>query len=96
MSGVSGPVALQPELYLQLVAALKDAYATRYLSAAGLVVLLYDHILTFSEEIRLVWHAPHSFAKYAFLFNRYLVLSCLLPVAHEMSGLKHNAFTTAG
>ena len=32
MSGVSGPVALQPELYGQLIASLKDAYATRYLS----------------------------------------------------------------
>ena len=54
----------------------------KFCLAAGLVVLLYDHILTFNEEVRLVWRAPHSFPKYAFLFNRYLVLSCLLPVAH--------------
>ena len=46
--------------------------------AVGFVVLFYDHLLTIDEEIRLVWHAPLSLPKIAFLFNRYMVLGCLL------------------
>lgn len=52
------------------------------LSAVGLVVLLYDHALTFVDEVKLIWAAPASFPKYAFLFNRYLVLGCMLGVAY--------------
>lgn len=88
----------------EILQALRDANATRYLSGAyyiltrsagqcvkqtdfdnlavGLVVLIYDHLLTFSDEVRLVWAAPRSFAKYAYLLNRYLVLAVLLGVAH--------------
>ena len=50
-------------------------------TAVGLTVLFYDHVLTFADEVRLVWLAPRSLAKYAFLFNRYLVLGTLLCVA---------------
>jgi len=42
-------------------------------TAAGTVVLLYDHIMTFPDEYRFVWKAKPSFVKYAFLLNRYVV-----------------------
>ncbi|KAF8526380.1 hypothetical protein JB92DRAFT_2872688 [Gautieria morchelliformis] len=39
---------------------------------AALAFLLYDHVLTFDTEIRLVWNYPgHRFGKGLFLFNRY-------------------------
>ncbi|KAI0075354.1 hypothetical protein K474DRAFT_1599946 [Panus rudis PR-1116 ss-1] len=87
-------------LYNAAITGLHDAFATRYLSAAGLVVLLYDHILTFPDEITLVWYSRRSFAKYAFLVNRYLVLASLLVIAYEMCGfigieLCRNILTTA-
>ena len=53
--------------------------------AAGLSILLYDHVLTLADEVRLVWRAPRSFPKYAFLFNKYLVLANLLAIAHGES-----------
>ncbi|KAI0733126.1 hypothetical protein C8Q72DRAFT_895175, partial [Fomitopsis betulina] len=61
--------------------------------AVGLVVLLYDHALTFGEEVRLVWFAPRSLTKYAFLFNRYLVLATLLCVACALCGFVGDLFT---
>ncbi|OBZ67024.1 hypothetical protein A0H81_13031 [Grifola frondosa] len=67
--------------------ALWDANATKYLSAAGLVVILYDHLLTLSDEAALIWTASASFAKYTFLANRYLVLGALIAVAFESCGL---------
>ena len=49
-------------------------------TAAGVVVLLYDHIITLPDEYRFVWKANPSFAKYAFLLNRYVVPSVMLLV----------------
>ena len=54
-------------------------------AAVGLIILFYDHLLTFADEVRLVWRAPRSFPKYAFLFNKYLVLANLLAIAHGES-----------
>lgn len=71
----------------------RDVFATRYLSAAGLVVLLYDHVLTLPDEIALIWNSPPSFAKYAFILNRYLVPVALTGIAFEMCGLSGFAFT---
>lgn len=39
----------------------------------GTVMLIHDHIVTFSHERRFIWTAPRSMAKYAFLINRYIV-----------------------
>lgn len=61
--------------------------------AVGLVVLLYDHVLTFADEVRLVWLAPRSLAKYAFLLERYLVLGTLLCVA---CGVYYTVFARPG
>ncbi|KAL5528244.1 hypothetical protein ACEPAF_7380 [Sanghuangporus sanghuang] len=71
-----------------------DANATRYLNGIGLVVMLYDHILTFSEEVRLVWQAKPSFAKWLFLANRYLVPMMLIGVALFMNNFSNNSLAT--
>ncbi|KDQ16434.1 hypothetical protein BOTBODRAFT_53927 [Botryobasidium botryosum FD-172 SS1] len=49
-------------------------YPTRGLEflAAGIILLFYDHALTFESEVRLVWKAPLSIAKVAFLMARYI------------------------
>ncbi|VDB90069.1 unnamed protein product [Peniophora sp. CBMAI 1063] len=83
-------------LYDQLISGLNAANVTRYLSAAGLVVLLYDHLLTVSDEVNLVWRAPRSFAKFAYLGNRYLVLAALIDVNVGFSGLSGLTFTNQG
>jgi hypothetical protein len=56
---------------------------TTYGPAAGLSLLLYDHLLTFSDEVDLVWKAPNSFSKWAFLLNRYVVVA-----AHVTNALR--------
>ena len=49
---------------------------------AGLAALLYDHALTISDEIRLIWAAPRSFLKWIFLLNHYLSEVCLIVTAN--------------
>ncbi|KAH9949009.1 hypothetical protein B0H21DRAFT_731189 [Amylocystis lapponica] len=75
------------------VSAFRDVFATRYMGAVGLVALIYDHTLTFADEVALIWHAPPSFAKYAFLLNRYMVPGALITIAVEMCGFDGNIFT---
>lgn len=50
------------------------------LPVAGVVVLLFDHVLTFGDELLYIWRAPTSFAKCAFLLNRYLVPCVSIPL----------------
>ncbi|TFY67264.1 hypothetical protein EVG20_g4004 [Dentipellis fragilis] len=85
---------LGPEVERELISAIQSTYATRYLSAIGLVALIYDHILTLPDEIRLIWKAPRSFAKWAFLANRYIVALCLILVANELCGFNMFEFST--
>ena len=51
-------------------------------TAIGLVALLCDHIQTLPEEVRLVWMAPASLAKFLFLANRYLVAGSIIAATH--------------
>ncbi|KAG2148871.1 hypothetical protein DEU56DRAFT_753105 [Suillus clintonianus] len=62
---------------------LQNLRASQYVSAAGLVVLLWDHFLTFHDEVELVWRARLSFPKVLFLFNRYVVPVSLIVLTYE-------------
>jgi len=62
-------------------------FATTYLTGAGLVALLYDHLLTFDDEVRYIWQAPSTPPKFFFLFVRYMVPMTLLTHTHYLSGL---------
>jgi len=80
--------ALPPTILNEITELFLDANLARFLSAAGLVMLIYDHILTLPEEITLVWKAPTSYSKCLFLLNRYFVPCTLLVVAFEMSAFQ--------
>ncbi|KAJ7863334.1 hypothetical protein B0H14DRAFT_3444199 [Mycena olivaceomarginata] len=60
-------------LLQSIVVALENVLTTRYLSAAGYVVLLYDHLLTLDDEVKYIWSAPTTIAKILFLTLRYMV-----------------------
>ncbi|KAG0696334.1 hypothetical protein DFH29DRAFT_209326 [Suillus ampliporus] len=64
---------------------LQNLRASQYVSAAGLVVLLWDHLLTFHDEVELIWRAPLSFPKLLFLFNRYVVPASLIVLTYDIT-----------
>lgn len=68
--------------------------ASRYLSAAGYVLLLYDYFLTLPEEVKLIWPTPWSLVKALFLINRYSVPIFLTINSWEMSGFSGPHSTT--
>lgn len=55
-------------------------------TAAGLTLLLYDHLMTLPDEINLIWRSRPSFSKYGFLVNRYMVPMVLTMITVEMCG----------
>ncbi|KAF8839976.1 hypothetical protein BDN67DRAFT_969216 [Paxillus ammoniavirescens] len=63
--------------------------ASQYLSAAGLVILLWDHLLTFQDEVQLIWQAKLSVPKVLFLFNRYAVPIAMIVQTQGFSGIGH-------
>ncbi|KAI0315686.1 hypothetical protein OF83DRAFT_1173591 [Amylostereum chailletii] len=61
--------------------------ATVYVSLAGIVLLLYDHILTFADEIQYVWKSRMSLPKVLFLFTRYAVPITVIVSLRAYSGI---------
>ncbi|EIM84213.1 uncharacterized protein STEHIDRAFT_112652 [Stereum hirsutum FP-91666 SS1] len=69
------------------VAISSAAYAQKYLSAIGLAVLLYDHLLTLPQEWMIMSsRSSITPTKVLFLFLRYGVLACQLMGAYVISG----------
>jgi len=62
--------------------------ASKYVNAVGMMILLWDHILTFPDEVQLIWKARLSSAKVLFLVNRYMVPFTMIVQTHEFSGLE--------
>ncbi|TFK45971.1 hypothetical protein OE88DRAFT_1059265 [Heliocybe sulcata] len=59
---------------------------TRYVTAAGLAVLLWDHVLTLDSELALIWRRELTFLRVAFIGLRYGVLASLLLAVQATSG----------
>ncbi|KAI0033585.1 hypothetical protein K488DRAFT_84783 [Vararia minispora EC-137] len=58
-------------LLAEVESALVQYRASIYVSIASLTFLMYDHLLTFADEVEFVWNAPSSLPKWFFLVNRY-------------------------
>lgn len=69
-----------------LEVAVSDLNLTRYFTYAALTILLYDHVITISDEIFLIWPAKTGLIKLVFLFNRYSVPMVIASACFVMSG----------
>jgi len=76
-----------------LAVIVEHVQVTRYLNAAGLVALLYDHMLTIDDEVRFIWKASTTLPKMLFLINRYTVPIILTIKANDYSGLAQPVFS---
>jgi len=47
-------------------------HSTQYFGLASFVVLLYDHLITFDDEVRYIWRGNKKLVTWLFLINRYL------------------------
>lgn len=52
----------------------KQILLCTYFVLAGNSILMYDHVMTLSEEITFIWHRPKALSAMLFVLNRYLAL----------------------
>ncbi|EIW82692.1 hypothetical protein CONPUDRAFT_163781 [Coniophora puteana RWD-64-598 SS2] len=57
--------------YDMKVADVQHAMATVYVGIFGFTVLVWDHFLTFSDEVEIVWKKRKTLMSYLFIVNRY-------------------------
>ncbi|KJA16276.1 hypothetical protein HYPSUDRAFT_47476, partial [Hypholoma sublateritium FD-334 SS-4] len=61
-----------PQVIPEIIPDIADTVRTNYVGFASFVVLIWDHIDTFADEVDLIWKGKRkSFFVYLFLFNRY-------------------------
>jgi len=53
---------------------LSELQTTNYINVAGLAIWVFDYILSFESEVRLVWGRKWDFTRVLFTFSRYLTL----------------------
>ncbi|KAJ7853522.1 hypothetical protein B0H14DRAFT_3450201 [Mycena olivaceomarginata] len=68
---------------------LRDFQTTRLVSAVGLVILIYDHLLSLPDEVRFIWSAKFTSSKVLFLGMRYIVPVVMIVHTVQLSGLSH-------
>ncbi|CAE6469176.1 unnamed protein product [Rhizoctonia solani] len=77
----------------ELETTLFHAHISRCVSYAGVCVLVYDHFLTFSEEVRLIWSRPMNVVSILFLINRYTTPLILAVDIYDKGGLTEHLNT---
>ncbi|KAJ3555506.1 hypothetical protein NM688_g2537 [Phlebia brevispora] len=58
-------------LYLQVLANLPKILDESYISAACFTLAMWDHTLTFSDELTYIWRAKFNLTTLSFILNRY-------------------------
>ncbi|KAF8521866.1 hypothetical protein JB92DRAFT_1767626 [Gautieria morchelliformis] len=58
----------------QLLVLVSDSKATEYAIVAATALLYYDSVLTFSQEVDLVWRQRLGWGKFLYLVIRYFAL----------------------
>ncbi|TFK69182.1 hypothetical protein BDN72DRAFT_959739 [Pluteus cervinus] len=77
---------MDASLVIQLA---EDAMAVKLVAAACMTALIYDHAITFDEEVERVWPSRISIPKLLFFLNRYVVGGMLIfnAIASSQAGL---------
>ncbi|KAG9105596.1 hypothetical protein FRC07_009160, partial [Ceratobasidium sp. 392] len=71
----------------ELEIALEHVFASKCLSIAGICIMFYDHILTFPEEVQLIWKQNWSAVSTLFVINRYITPLVLAVDIYDKGGL---------
>ncbi|KAJ7705411.1 hypothetical protein B0H17DRAFT_1193097 [Mycena rosella] len=66
--------SVSPAEELELLQLIADAQTTNYLAAAGITVLVFEHISTFPEEVKFVWKSRLSLWSVLYVWIRYFTL----------------------
>lgn len=57
------------------------------MGVVGFTVLIYDHVLTFADEIKYIWKADRSLVSFLFFINRYITPVVLAIDLYDKGGI---------
>ncbi|KAF8608375.1 hypothetical protein BDV93DRAFT_519419 [Ceratobasidium sp. AG-I] len=83
---MADPAVIAAALH-ELETAMGHIFASRCLAIAGVCILCYDYILTFPEEVELVWKQKWSMVSTIFVVNRYVTPMALVVDIFDKGGL---------
>lgn len=83
---MTSSLTAQDALLKSVVHIMQDLNPSRYLSVAGLCMLVYDHLLTLDDEVRFIWKAAWSTPKILFIIMRYMVPIFVFVHLFQISG----------
>ncbi|KAI0345931.1 hypothetical protein BDW22DRAFT_928472 [Trametopsis cervina] len=59
---------------------LRDIVATKYFFLASLTMMLYDHALTFPQEVQVIWKRKKTYISYLFFLVRYYSVLAMIVI----------------
>ncbi|KAF5332046.1 hypothetical protein D9758_016566 [Tetrapyrgos nigripes] len=78
--GIEGQIRFHRYMYLLGISTSFLAFIYVCGAGAGVVILFWNHIITFGDEINYIWARPKILSSYCFLLIRYLALFGAIPV----------------
>ncbi|KAG8752170.1 hypothetical protein FRC14_007276 [Serendipita sp. 396] len=83
-------VTIPASVLQELIRAKSNLRTSAYTCAAGMMIMLYDWILTFPDEVRYIWSGKQkmSKAKAMFFWNRYFVVPWIVISNYHIAGLR--------
>ncbi|CAE6475269.1 unnamed protein product [Rhizoctonia solani] len=76
-----------PELLANMETAMHDVRLCIVLSVVGFALLIYDHLLTFADEVQYIWKTKKSPVVIMFLLNRYITPIVLAIDLYDKGGI---------
>ncbi|CCA78080.1 hypothetical protein PIIN_01753 [Serendipita indica DSM 11827] len=76
--------------FQELISSMRDLQVSSYTCGAGMVVLLYDFILTIPEEVKYVWSGKQrlSMVRAMYFWNRYFTVPWIIVANYHIAGLR--------
>ncbi|KAG2365115.1 hypothetical protein BDR07DRAFT_1399896 [Suillus spraguei] len=59
-------------LNAEIISEALEAFQTVAIGILGLTILVWDHVITFADEVEIIWGRPKKLMTFLFLLNRYL------------------------
>ncbi|KAJ3558834.1 hypothetical protein NM688_g684 [Phlebia brevispora] len=78
---------LDPAVLEEVLQSANGLLATRYLAIAAWICVVWDHLITFHQEVEVIWRDRKiTLTKVIYVVNRYGAEICLFYVAYVFSG----------
>ncbi|CAA7268893.1 unnamed protein product [Cyclocybe aegerita] len=77
-SSPTPPVARMDAILKPIIKGLQDIKTSHYSQLSSTSIILFDHLITFDQEVNLIWDSSWSLGKVLFLLNRYYTLAATI------------------